>query len=684
MSKRPIKNRDINWLYFNERVLLEAANPTTPLLERLKFLAIFSSNLDEYFKVRVSQLRQLKSVDKNLRKKLISKPNKTLKFILKKVDEQQNRFGKIIRQTLLELREEGLVLNNRADLQPSEKTHLADWFQEIAQDCTILKSKSTENFKDGRIYLITQFSDVDFEIVTVPTDLHPRFVKISDDWNSYIFLEDVVKMNLNHLFPNKKVIGCFAIKVSRDADLYLDDDYTDTDLVDVIYRSLGKRNTGQPTRVLYDSNLPDSLKNVLKETLDLDDLDMIPGGEHHNYSDFFSFPNPFSDNRLSYQPMPPLAHPILTDNDSIFETIFQKDQLVHFPYQEFGMVENFIQTAATDPNVTRIKMSLYRIAKTSVLSDAILLALKNKKEVVLFVEAQARFDEENNIKWGRVFEKNGAKVFFSVPQIKVHSKILMVEREDENGPQRFAYIGTGNFNAKTAKLYCDHGLFTAHKRITADLAQVFAVLERKLIAPKLKHLLVSPFTTRATFLELIENEMEHAKEGKTAKITLKMNSLEDSKMIKTLYKASEAGVEVRLLVRGFSCLVPKEENLGEHEKPIYVTSIVDRFLEHGRIYLFENGGMEKMYIGSADWMTRNLDRRIEVLTPILDQDVFQELKDILNIQLSDNVKARILDAKDTNQKIAKQSNEPEVRSQYAIYDYLKAKLNEDRSNNRST
>lgn len=501
-------------------------------------------------------------------------------------------------------------------------------------------------------------------------------MEIPGEGHQYIFLEDVIKLNLPQLFPNQEVKDCFAIKMSRDAELYLEDDYTDSDLVDVIYKSLGKRKSGQPTRVLYDSNLPDSLKTALKDQLDLDEVDMIPGGEHHNYSDFFGFPNPFDDNRLSYQPKPPLSHPILSNNDSIFQTILKKDQLVHFPYQEFGMVENFVHTAASDENVITIKMSLYRIAKTSVLSDAILLALKNKKEVVLFVEAQARFDEENNIKWGRIFEEHGAKVFFSVPQIKVHSKILMVERENENGFQRFAYIGTGNFNAKTAKLYCDHGLFTAHKRITSDLAQVFAVLEKKLIVPKLKHLLVSPFTTRATFLELIENEIENAKEGKTAKITLKMNSLEDSKMIKALYKASEAGVEIRLLVRGFSCLVPREDNLETNEKPIYVTSIIDRYLEHGRIYLFENGGEEKMYIGSADWMTRNLDRRIEVLTPILDADVFQELKDILYIQLSDNVKARVLDAEDSNKKVLRKEGQPEIRSQYAIYDYLKDKLNE--------
>ncbi len=295
--------------------------------------------------------------------------------------------------------------------------------------------------------------------------------------------------------------------------------------------------------------------------------------------------------------------------------------------------------------------------------------------VILFVEAQARFDEANNIKWGRVFEDKGAKVLYSIPNIKVHSKIALVERMVDNELQRFAYIGTGNFNAKTAKLYCDHGLFTAHQQITHDLSQVFEVLERKLILPKTKQLLVSPFTTRTTFLDLIQQEIDHAKSGKTAKITLKMNALEDTRMIRALYRASEAGVKIRLLVRGFCCLVPKaEDELEEHEKPIVITSIVDRYLEHGRIYLFENGGEEIMYMGSADWMTRNLDRRIEVLVPILDKTVFTELKDILEIQLNDTVKARVIDADDTNKLVAQQPEKPKIRSQYAIYDYLQEKL----------
>lgn len=679
MKEKLLKNRDVNWLYFNERVLLEAANPDTPLLERLKFLAIFSSNLDEYFKVRISQLRQLKGVEKKFRKKLILKPNKKLKFILKTVNEHQEKFGEVIASTLSALESHGVYIKKPGEMDQNQITFTKEWFlNNLAEDCKIIEPVLPENLSDGGLYLVVSFTKDEFGLVSIPSDKHPRFLELPGKGHHYAFLDDVIRLNLQELFPDKKITGAYAIKMSRDAELYLEDDYSDEALVGIIYKSLAKRKSGQPTRLLFDATIPEPLLGELQKALDLGAVDLFPGGTYHNLSDFFGFPSPFEDHMLSYAPKPPLPHPTLSVTKNIFQTLTERDQLVHFPYQRFDAVENFIKSAAHDPQVRSLKMTLYRIAKTSVLTDALLTALEHGKEVVLFVEAQARFDEANNIKWGRIFEEKGAQVFFSVPNIKVHSKIALVERNEEDDVKRYAYIGTGNFNAKTAKLYCDHGLFTSHKHITNDLDQVFKVLQKKLIVPKLKHLLVSPFTTRSTLLELISNEIDNAQEGKKAKITLKMNSLEDSKMIKALYKAQKAGVEIRLLVRGFCCLYSKpEEELNSGEKPILVTSIVDRYLEHGRIYLFENGGEEQMFIGSADWMTRNLDKRIEVLMPILDGEVFKELKDILQIQLSDNVKARIQDAEDTNQKVTQKPSESEVRSQYAIYDYLKGKLNEE-------
>ena len=677
--KPHVKDRDINWLYFNERVLLEATDANTPILERLKFLAIFSSNLDEYFKVRISRLRRLKKVDKQLRKKLVLKPNKKLKFILNKVHEQQEHFGLVLGAIKEALTEKGIHLKTSEQLHIEQLSRVTEFFKEhIEEHCNSFPLKNASDLEDGALYLVTRpYANKEVWVIPIPTHVCDRFVGIPEHPGTYLFLDDVVKLHLPSLLGTKDAVASYAIKVSKDAELYLEDESGDSELVEKIYESLGKRASGQPTRLLYDQEMPLTLLEELTSILELGKADLIAGGRFHKLSDFFGFPNATEDASLVYGLQPPLPHPNFDPELSVFDVISQKDQLVHFPYQSFDTVERFLEAAALDAKVVHLKMSLYRIAKTSKLSDVILKALDLGKKVTLFVEAQARFDERNNIEWGRIFKERGATVIFSVPNIKVHSKIAMVYREETDGLCRYAYIGTGNFNAKTAKLYCDHGLFTANTEVTADLHQVFEVLERKLIIPKLKHLLVSPFTTRNRFLDLIQNEIRWAKAGKVAKITAKMNSLEDTGMIEALYAAAEAGVEVRLLVRGFCCLLqkPEEERLAD-ERPIYITSIVDRYLEHGRIYLFENSGEEVMYIGSADWMTRNLDKRIEVLVPILDAAVFKELKDILNIQLADNVKARILDASDSNAKVSMPKDAVPVRSQYAIYEYLKSKSNE--------
>lgn len=677
MKKNVFKHRDINWLYFNERVLLEAEDESTPLLERLKFLAIFSSNLDEFFRVRVSQLRQIKNIKKKLRKKLMSKASKTLKTVLHIVADQQEHFGSVIQETVSALEKHDIHIRKIDRLNQQQRDYLDDLFQrEILQYCGIIDDKTVSRLKDGQLYLTVAHPDQSFSLLLIPSNEIARFHEIPGAGHQYVYLDDILKLHIKQLFPDKPATGCYAIKMSRDAELYLEDDYTDNALVEKIYASLDKRKSGQPTRLLYDANMPDWLRNRLKDLLHLAELDLLKGGVYHNSSDFFDFPRPEGTENLQYEDKPPLKHPVLAFTNDIFRAIKAKDQLIHFPYQDFAVVENFIKSAALDPEVTQIRMTIYRMAKTSVLSDALLKALENGKKVTLFVEAQARFDEKNNIKWGRIFEEKGAKVIFSVPNIKVHSKILMIDRKEGDETCSYAYIGTGNFNAKTARIYCDHGLFTVHEKITNDLKQVFEVLERKLIIPKLKKLMVSPFTTRMTFMNLIQNEIDATKRGEKACITAKMNSLEDKEMISALYRACEAGVEVRLLVRGFCCFL--YDSLGKEKELVYpfITSIVDRFLEHGRIYLFENGGKEKMYMGSADWMTRNLDRRIEVLTPILDDKVFTELKEILNLQLNDTAKARVLDDANTNKRVKTSENEPAIRSQYAIYEYLKAKIDE--------
>ncbi|MEO6347873.1 MAG: polyphosphate kinase 1, partial [Aquaticitalea sp.] len=399
--------------------------------------------------------------------------------------------------------------------------------------------------------------------------------------------------------------------------------------------------------------------------LDITNVDIVLGGTYHNFKDFFKFPNP-TEKDLYFEPLPPLPHPVVKEFDSMFTAIDTKDQLMHYPYQSFEPIIKLLEEAAIDPKVKVIKMTMYRLAEDSRLNSAIAKAAKNGKKVVVFIEVKARFDEDNNLKWGDIFKENGADVIYSYPGIKVHSKILYIERGEDEEIKRYCYIGTGNFNEKTAKLYTDFGLMTNNKKITQELNKIFLVLEGIFIVPKAKKLLVSPFTMRYQFVSLVENEILLAQSGKEGMIILKMNSLQDKNMIKLLYEASQKGVHIRLLIRGMCSLVPGIKGQSEN---IYITSILDRFLEHGRVYIFGNGGDEKMYIGSADWMTRNLSHRIEVVTPILDPDHFKTIRDVIDIQLSDNVKARIIDAKQKNEYV--KNDKPEVRSQYATYEYFK-------------
>ncbi|MDC6351457.1 polyphosphate kinase 1 [Zeaxanthinibacter sp. PT1] len=673
--EKSYKHRDVNWLSFNERVLQEAENPDTPLLERLKFLSIFSSNLDEYFRVRISQLRQLKKVDKKLRKKLMTRSNKTLKQILKEVHIQQCRFGKILNQIYAGLKQHDIYFETPESCTEEQLKYMDNLFtEEVIDDCNVLHNFDSEDLENGKIYLLVAFEDGSFSLVFLPSDKHGRFIQLPGKYKHFIFLDDVVRPHLQQLFKDRKIINAYSIKLSRDAELYLEDETSDTALVERIYSSLDQRTSGQPTRLLYDDSMPKELCTALMKKLGISKIDMFPGGKYHNFSDFMDFSLSLDEPDLKYSEMPPLPHPELAGISDYFTALKRKDYLTHYPYQDFAVLENFIRQASEDEQVVSIKISLYRIAKESTLTDALLSALKKGKEVIVFVEAKARFDEENNIHWGKTFEESGAKVIFSVPNIKVHAKIAMIEREEEGGIMRYGYIGTGNFNAKTSKIYCDHGLFTADRRITDDLAQVFLVLEKKLIIPKLKYLMASPYNTRSTFRELIENEIRNKRAGKKALVIAKMNSLEDKGMIDELYKAHAKGVDIRLLVRGFCCLVPPVMEEGSSQGELKITSIIDRYLEHGRIYYFYNDGEPKMYMGSADWMTRNLDKRIEVLTPILDPDIFKELKQVLDIQLADNVKARIIDVEDSNAFVAKSPAEKDIRSQYKIYEFLKSKL----------
>ncbi len=668
------RHRDLNWLSFNERVLQEAEDKLNPLYERIKFLAIFSSNLDEYFRVRVSQLRQIKRVEKSIRKKLALRPNKITKQILEEVKIQQQRFGEIYHEQIIpELAENNIYLIHCRQFTEKQIDFAAGYFEDYVANKVkpkkILLSADKEVFlEDGVLYFAITFENKKkLGIVNIPTEECGRFVQM--EHNVITYLDDIVRNKIPTLFPKETVTGVFEIKLSRDAELYIEDEFNGV-LAEKIYESLAQRTDGQPTRLLYDANMPKETQKSLRKLLKLGKIDMMPGGQYHNFSDFFSFPNPTNNKELERKEFVPVKHKVLGNSENYFEAISEKDQSVHFPYMSFDYVERFLKQAAHDPDVEAIRISLYRVADESLLTSYLLQALDKGKKVTVFVEAKARFDEENNIIWGKKFEEKGANVIYSYPKIKVHSKILLVERREGEKLKNYAYIGTGNFNSKTAGIYCDHAIFTADKYITKELSRIFSVLEGDLIVPREKRLFISPFSTRRNFTALIMNEIENAMAGKKAAITAKMNSLEDPEIIEWLYKASNAGVQIRLVVRGFTCLIPGVKGMSEN---IFITSIVDQFLEHGRSYIFETGGEEKVYFGSADWMTRNLDRRIEVIAPVFDEDIAEEFKDILNIQLKDNVKARIQDREEKNLYIRKSSEEKAVRSQMEIYQYLREK-----------
>lgn len=676
MEKFEHIKRDISWLSFNHRVLQEAKDKTVPLYERIKFLAIYSSNLDEFFRVRVASLRSFKALKKETRKELLDiKPKKELKEIRKIVQKQQAEFGAIFRGEILpELRKNNIFLVDELSYSKVQKQFVTAYFQtdilpRLRPVQYLLEEAPPPFLKNKALYFIIQLKNEEkLALLEIPSEDLPRFISLPAAEGQYYisFLDDIIRYNLRKVVE-EDVINAYAIKVSRDAELYIDDEYSG-DLVEKIKQSLDERNIGLPTRFLYDSEMSTDLVAKIKSIFLLKKSDLVPGARYHNFNDFFGFPDPADDPAFHDEPLPPLPHPELEDVDSILKVLEQQDVMLHFPYQKYEYVPQMILEAARDPKVSSIKVTLYRVASKSAVVTALLEALNQGKEVVAFIEAKARFDEASNLYWGDQLSKAGGTVLYSYPGIKVHSKILLITQKTEAGTLKYAYLGTGNFNEKTARLYCDHALLTTNSKLANELEQVFDILQRKIIFPRTKHLLVSPFSTRSTMIELINKEMDNAKRGKEAYMILKMNSLEDTEMINQLYRASQAGVKIKLIVRGICCLIPGVEGMSEN---ITAISIVDRFLEHARVYIFANGGQEIMYIASADWMTRNLDRRIEVVIPIYDPAIYQEIRSIIDLQLKDNTKARRINTSQSNPYKIPKPDEEKIRAQVATYKRLK-------------
>lgn len=676
-------HRDISWLSFNYRVLQEAKDPNVPLLERVKFLAIYSSNLDEFFRVRVANHRNLLGVGKKTMRKLDYDPEAVLLKIQKIVSDQAIEFGDIFsKQIVPELRKNGIHLVLREELTPEQVVFVDTFFQEnlmpFVQPVLLVKDKIRPFLNNAALYLAVVMKDKDdasnmlhYGIIKIPSDHLPRFIELPASKQSHeiIILDDIVRHSARWLFPGYQIMNTYSIKLTRDGELYIDDEYQG-DLVKKIKSSLIKRDVGPASRLVYDKTIPNDLLHYLMSVLNVEKLGLFPEGRYHNNFDFYKFPS-FGLTHLKDMPLPPLDYPPLTDKESIFDPILKSDHLIHFPYHKYEPVVQFFEHAARDPKVTHIKIIQYRVAPNSRIMDALIDAVKSGKQVYAFIEVKARFDEEANLRWGEQLEEAGIIVRYSFPGLKVHSKLALVRRLEENGPQLYSYLSTGNFHEVTAKIYSDLGLFTADTKITSEVARIFSFLETvKLPNEDFNHLLVGQFNLRKTLLQLIDFEIAEAREGKKASILLKINSLQDEEMIEKLYEASQAGVKIKLIIRGICCLIAGKKNLSEN---IDAFSIVDRFLEHSRIFIFHHGGDEKIYLSSADWMTRNLSFRIETCFPIYDTRIINELKDIINIQLSDNVKSRSLNHNRLNEYNS-DNGDLVIRSQHETYFYLKRKI----------
>ena len=681
MSKIPYIHRDISWLSFNYRVLQEAKDPSVPLLERLKFLAIYSNNLDEFFRVRVANHRTLFRAGKKTRKELQFPPEQILEKLLSVVNRQQEEFSEIFEKKIVpKLANHGIHIVRRLDLDDYQKDFVENYFADellpFVQPVLLVGDKIKPFLNNRALYLAILLKDKalpnpepSYAIVKIPSDHVDRFLTLPslDKTQNYIMLlDDVVRHSLKLIFPGYDIVDSYSIKLTRDAELYIDDEFSG-DLISKIRKSLTKRHIGPASRLVFDRNIPDHFLEFLKKVLELTNYDLLPEGRYHNNSDFFSFPS-FGKDYLLNTPLPPTPYKPLEDANDFFNAIRKKDHLINPPFHSYESVVKFFEEAAMDPLVTHIKIVQYRVSKKSRIMNALSQAVKQGKNVSAFIEVKARFDEENNLKWGEFLEKAGVQVNYSMPGLKVHAKMAMVRRIEDGEPRIYTYMSTGNFHEDTAKIYTDLGLFTANKKVNREVLRVFSYLETKQKPDvKFKHLLVGQFGLKKNLLALISQEIENAKNGFEAFIILKINSIQDDEMINALYAASQAGVEITIICRGICSIVAGVEGVSEN---ITCFSIVDRFLEHSRIYVFGNKSDEKIYISSADWMVRNLEHRVETAVPVYDDDLRYQIKVLLRLQINDNIKARSLHLDQIN-NYRKLSNDLAVRSQYETYYYIK-------------
>jgi polyphosphate kinase len=675
-------NRDLSWLAFNQRVLQEAKDPSVPLYERMKFLAIFSSNLDEFYRIRVAEWKRLNLLSIKTKKVLKENPREILKKINQTVQKHQLEFNRIFWNEIhKELEENKIRIINEKTLTRSQKEFVRSYFFDkvfpLIKPTLIQENKEPPQLDEKSIYLAVKLCDYDkpgpktfeYAITEIPSRKISRFLVLPEEKgiHNVLILGDVIRLCLKDVFPEYEWLEAYSIKVTRDAELVLEDEFTGS-LLKKIKRGLHNRQKGIPTRLLYDSNMPEDFLRHLRKVFRIGKTDLQPGGRYHNFSELMTFPN-FNRKDLFYEPITPLNIPELDSEKSIFEAISKRDYLLHFPYHSFDYVIRLLEEAAMDSSVRAIKMTLYRAAHNSKVIQALLNAIENGKQVTVFMELKARFDEESNIQYARALEDAGARVLYSFPILKVHAKMILIERIEQDKLRRYTYLGTGNFNENTAKLYSDSALLTRDKYMGREVSSVFDILNDTRIKREFSHLLVAPDHMRHDLFSLIDQEIKNALKGKKALLFLKLNSLQDRAIIEKLYEASQEGVEVKLIIRGICCLIPGVKDLSENIK---VISLVDRFLEHSRVLIFGNDGNPKVYLSSADWMERNLSRRFEVGFPIYQEDLRNEMIHLMNLQWKDNCKARTIN-KIQNNAYRKSKAIEKRRAQMDIYQYLKEK-----------
>ena len=677
MSINLYYNRELSWLAFNHRILQEAMDGRVPLYERIKFMALFAENLDSFYRLRVAALTNLAVLNKRTRKKIKFNPGNLLEKINKHVIVQQEELFSVYQQLIGKiLPSENICLLNEKDLSSKQSAYVKKFYREQVaahiQPMMLMRRKITFFLQNKALYLAIKLleksgQDTKYALIRIPSPPLNRFVLLPEEGGKkgIIFIDDLLRNCLPDIFPGYTIDSSYSVKLNRDADQYSEDEFN-IELLDNIKRGLMKRKNEQPSHFLYDKEMPKSYRKVIREAFAFQKDELIAGGRYHNFNDFLSFPNP-KNKLLTYPKFNPVPPKVFQGRNSILKTVAQQDCLLYYPYHTYAYVLNFLNEAIKNPATRTIYITLYRVDNNSKIISTLINAVKQRIQVIAFAETKVAPEKNGEDGWAKRLENRCVHVIHSFPGLKVHAKLCLIEMDK----MVYGYLSSGNFNENLAKQNCDFGFFTVDPKINSEVKEVFNYLTHQVKPKKLKQLLVSPFTMRKEFSRLVENEMKEARKGNTASIFIKVNNLQDKKIIKKLYEASCAGVKVRIIVRSICCLIPGIKGMSEN---IEVISLIDRFSEHGRVFCFHNRGRPLYYIGSADLMVRNLDRRVEVVFPVYNEELKNRLNTILDLQWRDNVKARIIEKSFRNPHRKREKGSPEYCAQTDIAEYVKMNL----------